>query len=233
MCGRYTQTRVEAILRKRFRFEAGGPELHARYNLAPGQDAPVVLVSEGARRLELLRWGLVPSWSKDPTDAARRINARSETAAERPTFRDAFARRRCLVLADGFYEWRKPAAGPRQPVRFRLRSGEPFAFAGLWESWQPPGGSPLRTFTVLTTEANERVRAVHDRMPVLLRPDDEERWLARETSLGALRALLRPYEADEMEGDEVSPAVSSPRNDDPALIVPVVAAPPPRQRSLF
>ncbi|MFH1724017.1 MAG: SOS response-associated peptidase, partial [Elusimicrobiota bacterium] len=170
MCGRYTQTADIKTLQRRFGFRAEGAAFAPRYNIAPGQTAPLVVRDE-ARRLALMRWGLVPSWAKDPAIGHRMINARSETIAEKPAFRKPFEKRRCLVVADGFYEWRR-AGRAKVPVRFVRKDGAPFAFAGLWDRWRVPGETPLDTFTVLTTSANSLVAEVHARMPVILREDD-------------------------------------------------------------
>lgn len=220
MCGRYTETKLVEIIRKRFRFRPPGFELVPRYNLAPTQEAPIVRLDGEDRVLELPTWGLVPLWDRDAASGAKRINARSETVATTPSFRDAFRERRCLVPADGFYEWRKRSGG-KTPVRFVMRSREPFAFAGLFENG---------TFTILTTEANGLVAKVHDRMPVILLPESEDRWLDRTASPRELQSLLLPYPEEEMDAHDVSPRVSSPKNDDPSLIETHLL---PLQRDLF
>lgn len=181
----------------------------------------VRLDGHGRRRLDTLRWGLVPYWAKEATGGARAINARSETAATRPTFREPLRRRRCLVLADGFFEWRKEAGG-RAPFLFRLADGEPFAFAGLWDRWRDPEAGALETFTVLTTRPNERVAAVHDRMPVILAREELSSWLEpREQTPEALEPMLDPYPAEAMVAWPVSPRVNDPRIDEPACVAPV------------
>jgi putative SOS response-associated peptidase YedK len=217
MCGRYTITRSAAELGEAFEV-AQVPEFPPRYNVAPSQSVPVVrLAAGGERRMELLRWGLIPFWARDPGIGYKMINARAETVAEKPSYREAFKRRRCLMVADGFYEWKK-APGGKQPHYFRLKSGESFAFAGLWERWE--GEEEIRSCALITTEPNGVVGAVHDRMPVILSPADYEAWLEADDP-DLLRSLLRPYPGEEMEGYAVSPAVNSPRNDDPAVIEPV------------
>ncbi len=221
MCGRYTQTAKLQDLVDRFGIDEPDFDPAPRYNLAPSQDAPVVGVNPktpDTRALRLMHWGLVPYHAKD---AARPIiNARSETLAQRPAFRSLLPRRRCLVAADGFYEWRKEGR-VRTPMRFTLRSGEPFAFAGLWDRWLRPDGTPLYSFTIVTTSPNSLVEPVHNRMPVILRPEDEARWLDPAiTDSAALSPLLKPYPAEMMDGYCVSRAVNSPVNDSPECIAP-------------
>lgn len=234
MCGRFTLTNPGQELLPQFDL-AQIPSLEPRYNIAPTQPVAVVRVARtpgighqdevGARsaqirELALLQWGLIPFWAKDPAVGERLINARSETVAEKPAFREAFKRRRCLVLADGFYEWHKQD-GTKQPFFIRLRSGQPFAFAGLWERWQGPE-SVIESCTLLTTEPNDLMRQLHNRMPVILRPDDYGLWLdpmVRETD--ALHPLLQPYPEQEMLAYPVSRRVNSPDNDDPRCIEPL------------
>lgn len=222
MCGRYSLAQPTQLISRRFRLDEMIAEPAPRYNIAPTEEAAVV-VGEAARRiLRAMKWGLVPSWAKDPSIGARLINARSETLEEKPAFRSAYRRRRCLVLADGFYEWRpSPSGRGKLPVRFVLADGEPFALAGLWEEWRPAAGEPLRTFTIVTTAANARVAACHDRMPVVLRPEGEEVWLAPESGREALAALLTPYPEAEMRDYPVSPRVNSAAHDSPECIAEV------------
>src|SRR5262245_35107324 len=174
MCGRFTLATSRAQLADLFRL-AGGPELPLRYNIAPTQPVPVVRAAGDGRALALARWGLIPRWATDPAIGNRLINARSETVAEKPSFRDAFRKRRCLIPATGFYEWAKTAGG-KQPYHFRLLDGRPFAFAGLWERWDR-GGEPVESCTILTTAANAVVRPVHERMPVILPAEAFAAWL--------------------------------------------------------
>ncbi len=199
MCGRYSITTAPEALRALFRFEEQ-PNLAPRFNVAPTQSVPVVRRdAEGHRRLSQLRWGLVPHWAKDLSIGAKMINARAETLAEKPAFRQAFARRRCLIPADGFYEWRaeKGDKGPKQPYRIEFAERRPFAFAGLWERWgEREEGTRIDSVTIITTDANETLRPLHHRMPVILEPESFEGWLDPEGEGDALQALLRPYPED-------------------------------------
>lgn len=224
MCGRYTQTADARTLAGRFRLAKLGLDVRPRWNMAPGQEGPVVVL-EGGRRLGLYRWGLVPAWAKDPTIGHKMINARADTAAEKPAFRGPFQRRRCLVPADGFYEWRK-AGKAKVPVRFTRADGAPFAFAGLWDEWRSPEGEAVRSYAVLTTEANALVAGVHDRMPVILTEAAEEAWLDPGAKTAELRALLAPFDPALMRAAEASTRVNSPRNDDPGLLTPDEPAQP-------
>lgn len=228
MCGRYTlalplSTLVEAFAVDRVALEA----LEPRYNIAPTQSAPVVLQDdEGRRRLGPLRWGLVPGWADDPTLGNRLINARSETAASRPAFRNAFRSRRCLVPADGFYEWRRPAGGkgPKTPFHIRDPGGGPLAFAGLWERWRDPSqedGDPLFTFTILTRDAPGWMKPLHDRMPVILPPGSWAGWLAPDTPVEEAGELVADAGSVPLEAVEVATRVNSPANDDAACVEPV------------
>ncbi len=221
MCGRYTQTRKLHDLVDRFGIEDPDFDLAPRYNLAPSQDAPVVGVNPNTpdtRSLRLMRWGLVPYHAKEAAKPI--INARAETLAQRPAFRGLLPRRRCLVPADGFYEWRREGRF-RTPMRFTLKSGEPFAFAGLWDRRLQPDGAPLYSFTIVTTSPNRLLEPVHNRMPVILRPEDEAKWLdPAATDPAALAQRLKPYPAELMVGYCVSRAVNSPVNDSPECIAP-------------
>lgn len=221
MCGRFSLTlsaeQIEA------RFGVGVPEgYRPRYNVAPTQEI-CALISEGqGRRLTEFRWGLIPHWAKDHKIAQKLINARAETLWEKPSFRDAVRRRRCLILADGFYEWRQTLQSKKTPIYVRLKSKEPFGFAGLWESWNSPDGQTLATCTIVTTEPNELIKLIHNRMPVIVPKELEGLWLdpspkAREE----LECVLRPYRAEELELFDVSPLVNSPSTDGPACIQPV------------
>ncbi len=218
MCGRYTLKTPAGDLAERFGVVGDVPSLEPRYNVAPTQEVAAVLADSGGRRLEMLRWGLIPSWAKDPEMGNRMINARAETAPEKPSFRKAFRERRCLIPADGFYEWQKTNNG-KQPFYIRMRDGSPFAFAGLWESWQDADGPTVRSCAIITTRANELVGEVHDRMPVILDPEDHDLWLDPDfDETDPLASLLKPYPADAMEAYPVSRFVNSPRNDDERCI---------------
>lgn len=229
MCGRYTLTTPGDLVAEIFEL-AEPPETVARYNIAPTQEVATVRSADGGeagdRELALLRWGLVPHWAKDPSIGNRMINARAETVAEKPAFRSSFKRKRCLVLADGFYEWQKVAGGSKQPWYFRLESAEPFAFAGLWARWKPKGegeeGEPIETCTILTTDANDLVEPVHHRMPVILEPDAYATWIDPTVDeREPLEALLRPFDPARMVAYPVSTRVNSPANDDPEVIDPI------------
>lgn len=221
MCGRFTLTLDPMELRQAFDLGDFPPEWIPRYNVAPSQ--PVAVVTDAAqRKVDFMRWGLVPSWAKDLSIGNKLINARSETVIEKPSFRSAFARRRCLILADGFFEWTKPdkATGlPAIPHYFQRRGGKPFAFAGLWELWRDPEGDSLRSCTIITCQANPLVAAVHERMPVMFDPRSAWDWLA-ERQPSDLLAMLRPYPAEEMTAHPVSRAVNDPKRDHPAVIQP-------------
>ena len=216
MCGRYTLT----VPTDRLVAELGLDEVRAEptqnFNVAPTQSVAAVVAEGGKRRLEMLRWGLVPSWADDPEIGSRMINARSETAPEKPSFRSAFRRRRCLIPADGFYEWKREPGG-KQPFYIRMKDERPFAFAGLWESWHD---GEVRSCAILTTQANELVRDVHERMPVILPKEDYEAWLDPEAEREELVSLLRPYLGDDLETFPVSRFVNSPRNNDERCVEP-------------
>ena len=222
MCGRFTQHHDTAAVADRFGVQGILFDAVPRYNIAPTQPVSAILevAQTGERFLDLLRWGLVPSWAKDSAIGNKMINARSETVAEKPAFRTSLKRRRCLIPTDGFYEWDK-TGGTRQPYHFRRKDGELFGFAGLWDEWTAPDGSPLRTCTILTTAANAVVGPYHDRMPVILRSADaEERWLdSAVQSADALEPLFLPYPDDWMEAIPVSKRVNAPVNEDAGLIL--------------
>lgn len=219
MCGRYSLTTPLEALRHVFAFE-GSPNLAPRYNIAPTQGAPVLRRHPDGRLLcHELRWGLIPSWSKDMSGAARMINARAETAAEKPAFRAAFARHRCLVPADGFYEWEKLEGGRKQPWRVVMEDGGPFAFAGLWERWEHPDEGRIDSFTIITTDAAPQIAAIHDRMPVILDRDAHDAWLDPAAERDDLQPLLRPNEG--VTAYRVSARIGNVRNDDAGLIEPL------------
>lgn len=221
MCGRYSLSQSGETIASAFDL-ADVPTVSPHYNIAPTQPVPVIRVLEGAEReFTYLNWGLVPSWAKDPNIGARLINARAETVTEKPSFRAAFKRRRCLLVADGFYEWHRSPDG-KQPYYFHLDDHQPFGFAGLWEHWQDEAGNELESCTILTTSANDRLRPVHDRMPVILNHQDYDLWLDPEMQQpDRLQPLLRPYLADAMHSYPVSSKVNSSRNDTAACIQPL------------
>ncbi len=219
MCGRFTLRAPASAIAEQFGlFDV--PTFAARFNIAPTQPVPVVRQHDRARELTWLRWGLVPSWAKDVSIGARLINARAETAAEKPAFRSALARRRCLVVADGFYEWQHTGR-TKQPYFIRLRDDRSFALAGLWDVWEGPDHASLESSTLLTTEANDLVRPIHDRMPVILRPEAYATWLdptiedARQ-----LAPLLVPFPSEPMEAYAVATFVNSPTNEGSQCIAP-------------
>ena len=216
MCGRFTIFADPDRLAERFQAALPADGLQPRYNAAPTQYLPVIL-NDGPPAIQLLQWGLVPFWAKDPSIGSRMINARAETLAEKPAFRAALKKRRWLVLADGFYEWQKTPTG-KQPMRITLASGEPFAMAGLWETWDAPDGSLLRTFTIVTGEPNELVAAIHNRMPTILLPEHEALWLDNAAEPAIWLDILRPYPAERMAAYPVSRRVNHVANDDPGLV---------------
>jgi putative SOS response-associated peptidase YedK len=214
VCGRYVLASPGEVIAGYFRL-AEVPEYAPRYNIAPTQAALVVReTQDGEREAVLLRWGLIPSWAKDPTIGSRMINARAEGLPDKPSFRAAFRRRRCLVPADGFYEWRPAAGGRKQPYFIRLASGAPLALAGLWEEWRAPEGGAIATFTIVTTAASGQLQALHDRMPVVVAPADHDEWLSSPNP----SALLVPWQGEPFELVPVSTRVNNVANDDPTLI---------------
>lgn len=220
MCGRYTLTAEIEPLQVRFQFETPASEYAPSYNIAPSQEVLGVIRDGEINRAGLLRWGLVPSWAKDPKVGYRMVNARAESAAEKPSFRRAMRQRRCLIPADGYYEWQR-RDGQKIPMYMRLRSREPFAFAGLWERWHGAGDTTLVTCAILTTEANAWLQPIHHRMPVILDPSQEALWLDRSvTAPEVLQPLLVPVNADILEAYAVSPRVNSARYNSPACILP-------------
>jgi len=224
MCGRYFASQSPEIYR-RFYGYAEQPNFPARYNIAPTQPVPVVLQENGRRQFRLVRWGLWPSWLKDPKGFPLVINARVETIQEKPTFRGALRHRRCVFLADGFYEWRREGTGKaaiKTPFMIRRADGAPMVLAGLWENWLGADGSEIDTAAIVTTGANGTMAAVHDRMPAILSPDQVEPWLdTRGIEPAAATALCRPCPEDWLTLDPVSPRVNDARNDGPDLVVPL------------
>jgi putative SOS response-associated peptidase YedK len=217
MCGRFTQRADSKKIAKEFKV-AEVPAVEARYNIAPTQEVLAVYEHEDGREATFFKWGLVPAWAKDTSMGARLINARSETVAEKPAFRAAFKQRRCLIPADGFYEWQRKD-GRKQPFFFHLRDERPFGFAGLWERWEGKGGAVINSCAILTTEANEVLRPVHDRMPVILHPEDYKLWLGADArELDLVKEMLRPYPAEEMLAYPVGTSVNSPRNQGAGLL---------------
>lgn len=224
MCGRFANSAKPEQVKREFKVGRLNPELfQPRYNIAPTQLINVVLQGKDARILTQLKWGLIPSWSKDPTVGSRMINARAETLEEKPSFREAFESRRCIIPASGFYEWHKTESGAKQPFYFYLKEKELFGFAGLWESWiDRQTGEELETCTIITTEANETVAPVHERMPVILDSAFYDRWLdTEEKNTEKLQPLLAPYPSEEMSYHAVSRDVNIPDTDSAELIRPL------------
>jgi putative SOS response-associated peptidase YedK len=221
MCGRFTQQRPTAELAALFDAEPLVDDPGGHFNLAPTQEAAVVVERDERRAVTAYRWGLIPSWAKDPKIASRLFNARAETVATSGAFRDSFRKRRCIVPADGFYEWRRDATS-RQPFLIHRVDGAPLALAGLWSAWRDPVTEQIRrTFTILTTTPNELISTLHDRMPVILDARDWALWLDPTlTDVGELHGLLRPASSEPLELYPVRPLVNSVRNDGPELILP-------------
>lgn len=222
MCGRYVIISSPAAIRALFGYPEQ-PNFPPRYNVAPTQPIPIVRLHEGKRQFVLMRWGLIPSWVKDPKGFSLLINARAESVIDKPAFRNAMRRRRCLIPADGFYEWRDLGGGRRRPYFIRPRkSSGPFAFAGLWETWTGPNGEELDTAAILTTIANRTLSAIHSRMPVILPPDSFTMWLdSAHVEATTAASLLVPLRDELLEAYEISPAVNRVANDSEALIAPL------------
>ncbi|REJ71686.1 MAG: SOS response-associated peptidase [Planctomycetota bacterium] len=221
MCGRFTLRASPLELAEVFEL-LREPVAIPRFNIAPTQSVAVVRAGEAGRELSQVRWGLIPSWAKDEKIGSRLINARGETVAEKPSFRSAFKRRRCLVPADGFYEWKKLDDRSKQPYFIGMAGDEPFAFAGLWEHWTDPGGKEVESCTIITTEANELLAELHDRMPVILHEQDYDQWLdPQEAEKDRLLGLLVPYESSALRAYPVSRLVNSPRNDVAECVKPI------------
>lgn len=230
MCGRFVLTADGQAIQQKFDLDSTPQGIsQARYNIAPSQ--PVAVISnENPNEMTFYKWGLIPSWAKDPSMGNKMINARSETAHEKPAFRAAFKRRRCLIPANGFYEWAK-SGKEKKPMFVHLKNQELFAFAGLWEVWHSAEGDIINSCTILTSEPNELVKPLHNRMAVIMREEDYDTWLSPdELPAEVLMPLLRPYEADKMAAYEVSTLVNSPANDTPECIVPLS---PPREQAML
>lgn len=224
MCGRFTNKAKPEQIEKEFKVGRINPNLfQPRFNIAPQQMIDVVFEPETERILSKLKWGLIPSWAKDETIGNKLINARAETLSEKPSFREAFESRRCIIPASGFYEWKRQNAGAKQPFYFYLKDKEVFGLAGLWESWiDKQTGENLKTCTIITTEANEVLKPVHDRMPVILKAENYDLWLdSRENNTEKLQRFLVPYPAGKMDTYAVSRSVNIPDSDSPELIEPL------------
>jgi putative SOS response-associated peptidase YedK len=223
MCGRYAITSSPEALRALLAY-LDLPNFPPRWNIAPTQPVPIVRLDQGQRRFALVRWGLIPSWVKDPKQFSLVFNARAEAVNDRPAFQNAMKRRRCLFPADGFYEWKKEGDRSR-PYFVRRRDKTPFAFAGLWESWMGPNGEEVESATIITTNANRLLRAIHERMPVIVAPEAFELWLdTANVDAVTAAALLAPAPEDLLEAYEISTAVNRVANDSAELIEPVTEA---------
>lgn len=227
MCGRFVLDADGQAIQQEFNL-SDTPQIESRYNIAPSQPVAII-TNDKPDELTHVKWGLVPSWSKDPKIGYKMINARSETAHEKPSFRSPFKRRRCLIPTTGFYEWVKADDG-KQPYYIHVSDREVVGFAGLWEVWHGGDGGELWTCTILTTEANEYTSTYHHRMPVILHQDDYSTWLSNDTDVTELRMLMKPYDNDKIEAYPVSKAVNTPKNDNPTLIE---RDDPPKQQELF
>ena len=219
MCGRFSFTGFEGF-EERFQLKIEFPDLKPNYNVAPSQDIPVIL-NKGLNQLAFFKWGLIPYWAKDPSIGHKMINARAETVDEKPSFKTCLKRRRCLIVADGFYEWKKEGTTKR-PHRITLKSQELFGFAGLWDTWKSPTGELVNSCTIITATPNELMEPIHNRMPVILPRDVESVWLDQGmTDSTLLKSLLVPYTSDLMMAYEVSPFVNSVKNNGPECLVAV------------
>ncbi len=222
MCGRFTLANPPELLAEFFEL-AALPDITNRYNIAPTQSAPAILIGESGRERvhRELHWGLIPSWAKDSSIGSRMINARAETLSEKPSYRTAFKRRRCLIATDGFYEWKKTESG-KQPFCIRMSDDGVFAMAGLWERWSSPDGSQIDSCTVITTEPNELLAGIHNRMPVILTRDRFGEWLnPKNEDTQSLQTLLQSFPSDAMKHYPVSTRVNAPSNDDEDCIAPL------------
>ena len=216
MCGRYVITSPPAAIRALFGY-GEQPNFPPRYNVAPTQPIPLVRLAEGKRSFALMRWGLIPAWVDDPKNFSLLINARGESVLDKPAFRNAMRRRRCLIPADGFYDWR--AGEPKRPYFVRAKSGTPLAFAGLWETWTGPNGEEMETAAIVTTRANRTLAGIHERMPVVVPPEAFNMWLdCANIDDKTAASLIAPASDDLLEAYEVSTVVNRTANDDPKLI---------------
>jgi len=217
MCGRYSFAIEDELIKERFGVSVRSAIYKARYNCAPSQELAVI-TDQAPDEMQFYHWGLVPVWAKDPAIGNKLINARAETIAEKPSFRNAFRNRRCLVPADGFYEWKKGTV--KTPYRITLNHGEPFSMAGIWEKWVSRDGEVFHSFSIITTEPNELMAPIHNRMPVILLPENEKRWLD-DNNTEVLESILKPYPAGLMTAFPVSTFVNSPKNDSPEIIMKI------------
>jgi len=235
MCCRVAQGSGKEKIKQRVKARGQAPTITPRLNLAPTQDALVAVQASGDVRLEAMRWGLIPPWARDKSIGAKLANARAETIDEKPSFRQPFRRRRCLLPVDGYYEWESRPSG-KQPVYYSMRDGDLFCLAGLWETWTTPEqtdepelpglgqaqAETLCTFTVITTTPNRLAKRVHDRMPVIVHPADYDRWLSAESQAADLKQLLQPFDDESMRGHYVTPLMNNPRFEAPACIEPII-----------
>jgi putative SOS response-associated peptidase YedK len=212
MCGRYSFAAEDALILERFGVRVRTAIYKARYNCAPTQNLAII-AGNAPEELQFFRWGLIPSWARDPSIGNKMINARAETLEEKPSFKNAFRNRRCLVPATGFFEWKRDG---RVPWHIRLKTGEPFCFAGLWDKWLAPDGEILHSFTIITTSPNKLMEPIHDRMPVILHPKDERLWLSEQHG-ASVADLLKPFPLEMMEAWPVSTLVNSAKNDSPQI----------------
>jgi putative SOS response-associated peptidase YedK len=220
MCGRYSFAPDLKVVNEHYDITVNDGDIPPNYNCAPSQLLPVV-TNDNADRISFFKWGLIPFWAKNPAIGYKMINARGETIAEKPSFKNAFARRRCLVPADGFYEWKKlPDGKTKIPYRIFLPGRPLFSMAGLWETWKSPEGEHVHSFTIITTTPNDLMEGIHDRMPVILEKQDEKMWL-EEKNQKALLELIKPFDSNRMDAYQISSMVNSPRNNSPEIIEPV------------
>jgi len=222
MCGRFTLTVDPAELKDEFGNYTFPPQFAPRFNIAPTQPV-LVIPNDGSNKADFFQWGLIPFWAKDPSIGNRLINARGETLAEKPSFRGSYKYKRCLILTDGFYEWKaQPGTKSKTPYFIHLKDRQPFAFAGLWDEWHGPDGSQIRTCMIITTSPNDLMKSLHNRMPVILPSDSYEQWLNKTPQTPEnLNPLIKPYPSEKMNAYPVSTLVNSPQNDRAECVVPV------------